>query len=45
MGPLIMYMLFGLPDSAEQWIHCSLFGPVESGGEAGPRGRKSVVAG
>jgi hypothetical protein len=33
MGPLLMYMVFGLPDSAEQWIYHSPFGPVESGGK------------
>jgi hypothetical protein len=45
LGPLLMYMVFGLPNSTEQWILRSPFGPVESGGEAGPGGGKSVVAG
>jgi hypothetical protein len=43
--PLLMHMVFGLPDLVEQWIHHSPFGSVESGGEAGPGGRKSAAAG
>jgi hypothetical protein len=45
LGPLLMYMVFGLPDSAEQWIHCSPFRPIESGGKADPGGRKSAAVG
>jgi hypothetical protein len=45
LDPLLMYMVFGLSDSTEQLIHHSPFGPVESGGEAGPGGRKSVRGG
>jgi hypothetical protein len=40
-----MYMVFGLPDSVEQWSRRSPFGPVESGGKGGPGGKKSVTAG
>jgi hypothetical protein len=40
-----MYMVSGLSDSVKQWIHRSPFGPVESGGEAGPGGRKSAAGG
>jgi hypothetical protein len=36
LAPLLMYMVFGLPNSAEQWIHRSPFGPVEGGAEGGP---------
>jgi hypothetical protein len=31
-----MYMVFGLPNSAEQWIHHSPFGLVERGAEGNP---------
>jgi hypothetical protein len=31
------------PDSVEQWIHRSPFGPVESGGKVGSGGRKSAA--
>jgi hypothetical protein len=44
-----MYMVFGLPNSTEQCIRRSQFGPVERGAEGGPKesdsaatGRKSV---
>jgi hypothetical protein len=49
LGPLLMYMAFGLSNSVEQSIHHSPFGPVERGAEGGPgegdsaaTGRKSV---
>jgi hypothetical protein len=29
LDPLLMYMVFGLPNSIEQWIRRSSFGPVE----------------
>jgi hypothetical protein len=45
MSPLLMYMVFGLPNSAEQWILRFPFGPVESVGEAGPGGGKSTAVG
>jgi hypothetical protein len=45
LGPLLMYKVFGLPNSAEQWILRSPFGLVESGGVAGPGGGKSAAAG
>jgi hypothetical protein len=45
LSPLLMYMVFGLSNSAEQWILRSPFGPVESGGEASPRGGKSEAGG
>jgi hypothetical protein len=45
LGPLLMYMVFGLPNSTEEWILHSPFGLVERGGEAGLGGGKSVVAG
>jgi hypothetical protein len=35
LGPLLMYMVFGLPNSAEQCIRRSPFGPVERGAEGG----------
>jgi hypothetical protein len=30
-----MYMIFSLPNSVEQWIRGSPFGPVERGAEGG----------
>jgi hypothetical protein len=45
LGPLLIYMIFGLPYSAEQRIHHSLFDPVESRGEAGPGWKKSTATG
>jgi hypothetical protein len=45
LGPLLMYVVFGLPDSTEQWSRHSPFGPVESGGEASPGGKKSARGG
>jgi hypothetical protein len=45
LGPLLTYMVFGLPDSAEKWSRRFPFGLIESGGEAGPRGEKSVATG
>jgi hypothetical protein len=39
MGPLLTYILSGVPDSTEQWSQCFPFHPVESGGEAGARRR------
>jgi hypothetical protein len=35
LGPLLMYMAFGLPNSAKQSIRRSPFGPVERGAEGG----------
>jgi hypothetical protein len=40
LGPLLTYILFRLPDSAEQRSQLSPFHPVESGGEAGGRSNK-----
>jgi hypothetical protein len=40
LGPLLMYMVFGLPNSATEWILRSPFAPVERGAEAGPGGPK-----
>jgi hypothetical protein len=34
LDPLLIYMVFGLPNSAEKLIHRSSFGPVERGAEA-----------
>jgi hypothetical protein len=45
LGPLLMYMVFGLPNSAAEWILRSPFVSVERGAEAGPGGPKSAVAG
>jgi hypothetical protein len=45
LASLLIYMVFGLSNLAEQWIHHSPFGPIESGGEASPRGRKSTAEG
>jgi hypothetical protein len=39
-----MYMIFGLPNSTEEWILRSPFGPVEREGEAGLGGPKSAAA-
>jgi hypothetical protein len=43
--PLLMYMAFGLPNSAEQSIHRSPFGPVERGAEGGPGEGDSATTG
>jgi hypothetical protein len=40
-----MYMVFGLPNSAEQCIRRSPFGPVERGAEGGPGESDSAVTG
>jgi hypothetical protein len=45
LGPLLMYMVFGLPNSAAEWFLRFPFGPVERGAEAGPGWPKSVAAG
>jgi hypothetical protein len=45
LGPLLMYMVFGLPNSATEWILHSPFAPVERGAEADPGGPKSSAAG
>jgi hypothetical protein len=45
LGPLLMYMVFGLPNSATKCILRSPFAPVERGAEAGPGGPKSAAAG
>jgi hypothetical protein len=44
LDPLLMYMIFGLPNSTEQWIHRFPFGPVERGAEGGPAESESSVA-
>jgi hypothetical protein len=43
LGPLLMYMVFGLPNLTEQWIRHSPFDPVERGVEGGPGGSESPV--
>jgi hypothetical protein len=43
--PLLMYMVFGLLNSATECIPRSPFSPVERGAEAGPGGLKSVEEG
>jgi hypothetical protein len=43
--PLLMYMAFGLPNSAEQSIRRSPFGPVERGAEGGPGEGDSATTG
>jgi hypothetical protein len=45
LGPLLMYMIFGLPNSAAECILRSPFAPIERGAEVGPGGPKSVEAG
>jgi hypothetical protein len=42
---LLMYMVFGLPNSATEWILHSPFAPVKRGGEASPGGPKLAVVG
>jgi hypothetical protein len=41
LDPLLMYIVFGLPNSVIECILCSPFARVERGGEAGPGGLKS----
>jgi hypothetical protein len=45
LGPLLTYILFHLPNSAEQRSQLSPFHPVESGGEVSQRSNKSTVGG
>jgi hypothetical protein len=45
LGPLLMYMTFGLPNSAEHSIRRSPFGPVERGAEGGPGEGDSAATG
>jgi hypothetical protein len=45
LDPLLMYMLFGLLNSAIEWILHFSFASVERGAEAGPGGSKSATAG
>jgi hypothetical protein len=45
LGPLLMYMVFGLPNSTEQCIRRSQFGPVERGAEGGPEESDSAATG
>jgi hypothetical protein len=45
LDPLLMYMVFSLPNSTTEWIFRSPFAPVERGVEAGPRGLKSAAVG
>jgi hypothetical protein len=45
LGPLLMYMVFGLPNSAEQCIRRSSFGLVERGAEGGPGESDSAAMG
>jgi hypothetical protein len=45
LDPLLMYMTFGLPNSAEQSIHRSSFGPVERGAEGDPGEGDSAATG
>jgi hypothetical protein len=45
LGPLLMYMAFGLPNSTEQSIRRSPFGPVERGAEGGPGEGDSAATG
>jgi hypothetical protein len=45
LGPLLMYMVFGLPNSATEYILHSPFALVERGAEASSGGPKSVAAG
>jgi hypothetical protein len=45
LGPLLMYMVFGLSNSAEQCIRRSPFGPVERGAEGGPGESDSAATG
>jgi hypothetical protein len=44
-APLLMSMVFGLPNSTTEWILCSLFAPVERGAEADLRGPKLATTG
>jgi hypothetical protein len=43
--PLLMYIVFGLSNSATEWIFRSSFAPVKSGAEAGLGGPKSTATG
>jgi hypothetical protein len=43
LDPVQMYMVFSLPNSAEQWIRRFPFGPVERGAEGGPRESESSM--
>jgi hypothetical protein len=45
LGPLLMYIVFSLPNSATGYILHSPFAPVERGAEAGPGGPKLAEAG
>jgi hypothetical protein len=45
LDPLLMYMTFGLPNSAEQAIRRSPFGLVERGAEGGPGEGDSAATG
>jgi hypothetical protein len=45
LGPLLMYMVFGLPNSTTECILHSPFAPVERGGEASLGDPKSAEAG
>jgi hypothetical protein len=45
LGPLLMYMVFGLPNSTTEWILHSPFAPAERGAEVGPGGPKLAAAG
>jgi hypothetical protein len=45
LGPLLMYMAFGIPNSAEQSIRRSPFGPVEREAEGGPGEGDSAATG
>jgi hypothetical protein len=45
LGPLLMYMLFGLPNSAIEWILRFPIALVERGVEARTRGQKSAAEG
>ncbi len=42
--PLLMYMVFGLPNSTTEWIFYSPFAPVERGAKAGLGGPKLATA-
>jgi hypothetical protein len=43
LDPVQMYMVFGLPNSAEQWIRRFPFGSVERGAEGGSGESESSV--
>jgi hypothetical protein len=45
LGPLLMHMVFNLPNSATEWILRSPFASVERGAEVGSGGPKSVAVG